>query len=74
MKTNGINCLDFKADKNVILGLQAEDEITRGRVMYCLFHLYNNDCIPWLIRIAGRKQGETDVGPRATSFQKSCVV
>jgi len=73
MKTNGTDCLDFKVDENVISGLQSENEITRGRVMYCLFHLYNNDCIPWLIRIAGRKQGETDAHNAHQAFENALL-
>ena len=56
-------------DENVIAGLLSEDKLTNDRVIYCLFHLYGEDCIRWLIRIAGRNQGETDIHNAHHAFE-----
>lgn len=46
-------CTLFEADENVYLGLCVQDEKTNKNVLDCLYKLYADDCITWLIKKAG---------------------
>lgn len=57
MHTETKECTSFETDENVYLGLSVLDEKTNKNVLDCLYKLYANDCIKWLIKKAGGNSG-----------------
>jgi RNA polymerase sigma factor (sigma-70 family) len=50
-------CTSFETDENVYRGLSVQDENTNKNVLNCLYKLYANDCIKWLIKTTGGQSG-----------------
>ncbi len=50
-------CKSFEDDEHVFLGLSVQDEKTIKGVLNCLYKLYADDCVRWLIKNEGGKSG-----------------
>ena len=67
-------CTSFIADENVYVGLSVQDEETNKNVLNCLYKLYADECIKWLIKKAGgNSKGEAITHNAHQAFNDSLL-
>lgn len=67
-------CKPFEDDEHVFLGLSVQDEKTNKNVLNCLYKLYANDCVQWLIKKGGgRPAGESTIHNAHHAFSDSLL-
>jgi RNA polymerase sigma factor (sigma-70 family) len=72
MNTDTQFCKQFEDDKVMVEALLAAEDC-RKRVLTCLYNLYAEECIRWLIKKFGKKKGITDIHYAHESFNDSLL-